>query len=168
MVDAALIAVCGLDCSECDIRKAPDEPELAARLTDWFKQHVDPQAEASWFRCSWCLGDRADHWSPDCWILRCAVDQRRLRSCSECADFPCADLRKWSEQSPKYAQAFRWLQVQARSAHTHTGRMPILLCEGLDRTQPHLVHPGWRVSLALGADRYRPRADEGHICRGWR
>jgi len=33
-----MIAVCGLDCSPCDIRKAPSDPEAAKRVVAWFKK----------------------------------------------------------------------------------------------------------------------------------
>ncbi len=33
-----MIAVCGLDCSGCDIRKATNNPSMAQEITDWFKK----------------------------------------------------------------------------------------------------------------------------------
>ena len=32
------------------------------------------------------------HWSPDCWILECCVDKKKLEFCYECEDFPCDKL----------------------------------------------------------------------------
>jgi hypothetical protein len=105
-----MIACCGLDCSVCDIRRCPEEPALAQHVTEWFRENVDPKAEASWFHCSGCRGDRGDHWAADCWILRCCVDDHGLGHCSECGEFPCDRLVEWSRQSEKYAAAFRRLE----------------------------------------------------------
>lgn len=38
MKSQALIAVCGIDCESCDIRKAPQDPEAAERIVAWFKK----------------------------------------------------------------------------------------------------------------------------------
>ena len=45
------------------------------------------------------------HWSADCWILRCCVDERGLDSCYLCPDFPCQPLNEWATQNDSYAQA---------------------------------------------------------------
>jgi len=52
-----------------------------------------------------CHGDRSLHWSPDCWILQCCVDEKGLRYCYECHVFPCERLREWAGQNEGYAQA---------------------------------------------------------------
>ncbi len=110
-----LIAACGIDCTNCDIRRAATDPELRRTIIAWFKAKrsldVDPEA----IRCTWCRGDRSGHWSPDCWILRCCVDEKRLAHCSQCADFPCGRLVEWSQQNEGYGRAFARLQAM-RSA----------------------------------------------------
>ncbi len=110
-----LIAACGIDCTDCDIRRAATDPELRRTIIAWFKEKrsldVDPEA----IRCTWCRGDRSGHWSPDCWILRCCVDEKRLAHCSQCADFPCPRLVEWSQQNEGYGRAFARLQAM-RSA----------------------------------------------------
>jgi len=107
-----MIAPCGLDCRVCDIHLAPNDPQLAEELAGWFRTHVDPQAEAAWFHCAGCPGDREEHWSPECWILACCVDERGLRTCSECALFPCDRLVAWSGESQKYGEALNRLREQ--------------------------------------------------------
>ncbi|KQC11848.1 MAG: hypothetical protein APR63_12095 [Desulfuromonas sp. SDB] len=104
-----LIACCGLDCAICDIRQCPENPELAKRIAQWFKENIDEKAEPSWFHCSWCRGDRNNHWSADCWILQCCVDKKHLEYCSQCDEFPCEKLVAWSEENNKYQQAFQRL-----------------------------------------------------------
>jgi hypothetical protein len=106
----AMLAACGLDCRSCDIRQAPSDPELAEGIARWFREHVDTKAEPSWFHCSGCLGDRADHWSPDCWILLCCVDDKGLLTCAQCEVFPFGRLVEWSTQSKKYTQSLNRLR----------------------------------------------------------
>ncbi len=33
-----MIAVCGLNCGTCDIRRAPKDPEAAQSVVTWFKK----------------------------------------------------------------------------------------------------------------------------------
>ena len=100
-----LMAVCGLDCTVCDIRQAPNDPELAKRIADWFKKELNTDVKLKDLRCSGCRGDRTEHWSPDCWILQCCVDKKGLGFCYECVDFPCEKLEEWANGSEKYGEA---------------------------------------------------------------
>ena len=115
-----MIACCGIDCEPCDIRQCPSDPELAERTAVWFRAHVDERAVSSWFRCSGCHGDRSDHWSADCWILRCCVDERGLRHCSECDESPCGRLVEWAGQNDRYGAALDRL----RTMHAGEPRRP--------------------------------------------
>jgi hypothetical protein len=119
-----LIAVCGLDCGGCDIRRVPTDPGAARRIVTWFQQMgwlkpgegVDEIVERGMY-CMGCRGSREVHWSPTCWILRCCVDDRRLSFCAECTEFPCRRLRTWADESKRYEQAMArlrrmWLAAQ--------------------------------------------------------
>jgi hypothetical protein len=117
-----LIAVCGLDCGGCDIRLLPTDSQAAQRVLDWFRQMEWLQegegiAEAIERRmyCQGCRGDRTVHWSADCWILHCCVDERGLTSCHECPVFPCERLTQWAEQNTRYTQALRRLQAMVQN-----------------------------------------------------
>jgi hypothetical protein len=55
--------------------------------------------------CPGCRGDRSVHWSADCWILQCCVDEQGLDHCSQCARFPCERLVEWAEGSEAYSTA---------------------------------------------------------------
>jgi len=107
-----MIAVCGLDCGDCEIYRVPTDPEAAKSVAAWFK-------ERGWLRegegvsgvvqrspyCKGCRGDRNVHWSADCWILKCCVDGKGLEFCSECSAFPCEKLDNWANQKARYGQA---------------------------------------------------------------
>lgn len=110
------LAVCGLDCSECDIRRAGVDPAAAERVLIWFRHQgwLDEEAgmeelEPRLPLCTGCLGSRETHWAATCWILACCVDERGLQSCGACPDFPCERLVAWSRERPAYAAAFERL-----------------------------------------------------------
>ncbi len=104
-----MIAPCGLDCSACDIFRAPDVPEIRERLTSWFKHNGWPQAEESWFHCCGCPpADKNDHWSADCAIMLCA-QAKGVRYCSECSEFICSKLQEWANSGAKYQRALETL-----------------------------------------------------------
>lgn len=106
---AQKIAACGLDCVQCDIRQARDDPALAQEIIEWFKRELDVEVKREDLRCDWCKGDRANHWSPECWILECCVDDKGLEFCYQCGDFPCQKLSDWAKKSQKYHDAFERL-----------------------------------------------------------
>jgi len=105
-----MLAPCGIDCSACDIRRAKSEPELLKNILDWFKNERKLDLKPEQITCDGCLGDRSKHWSADCSILKCSVDDHGLDSCSDCAEFPCERLEKWAERDARYAEAFGRLQ----------------------------------------------------------
>jgi hypothetical protein len=112
-----MIAVCGLDCGSCDIRRVPTDPEAAQRVVAWFKEMgwlekdegVSEVIQRSMY-CTGCRGDRSVHWSSDCWILQCCVDDRGLTFCYDCDAFPCERLNDWAQQSARYTRALNRLQ----------------------------------------------------------
>jgi hypothetical protein len=112
--DAKLLAACGIDCTTCDIRLAPGDPGMRQRIVDWLRESLHREVAPDQIRCSWCKGDRTAHWSTDCWILHCCVDERRFEFCSECGDFPCPRLVEWSKQDEGYGRALKRLEGMAR------------------------------------------------------
>jgi len=113
-----LMAACGLDCEACEIRRAPFDSEAAAVLVAWLKEQGWLAADEGMAQvlerrmyCTGCLGDRTVHWSADCWILRCCVDERGQANCSQCREFPCERLVAWSGQNEGYRSALARLQT---------------------------------------------------------
>jgi hypothetical protein len=119
-----MIAACGLDCTTCDIRLVPSNEEAAARIVSWFKEMgwleegegVPEIIERSMY-CQGCRGDRAVHWSADCWILQCCVDEKGLQHCFQCDAFPCGRLEEWSKGNKGYAAALNRLREMADAAN---------------------------------------------------
>ncbi|NOR82893.1 MAG: DUF3795 domain-containing protein [Ardenticatenales bacterium] len=112
-----MIGACGIDCGDCDIRKVPHDPEAAQRIVAWFRQMewlepgegVKEVLERSMY-CKGCREDRSVHWSADCWILRCCVDDKGLEFCYQCDGFPCERLSDRANESTRYDQALNRLQ----------------------------------------------------------
>jgi hypothetical protein len=98
-----MMAVCGLDCSTCDIRLVPTDPDAARRVVAWFRkmewlEKDEGVAEifARAMYCNGCREDRSLHWSPECPLLICCVDERRLAHCAQCDEFVCALLEAFA------------------------------------------------------------------------
>ena len=113
--ESKLMAACGIDCAVCDIRLAPGDEAVRQRIVDWFRDARHREVKPEDIHCSWCKGDRAAHWSADCWILRCCVDERGLEFCSDCEDFPCRRLVEWAGQDEGYGRALERLKEMARA-----------------------------------------------------
>lgn len=112
------IAVCGLDCASCPLLKASlGDVQAAEQLAGWWKgegwlSEDEGAAEilARGPHCLGCRGDRAAHWSANCWILQCCVDDRGLNSCHECDDFACERLVEWAAGDEHYTAALERLR----------------------------------------------------------
>jgi len=120
--ESAEIAACGLECGPCPIRRMAFDAEAAEGVVAWFKKEgwlkEDEGAAEALERsmyCKGCHGDRSIHWSAECLILKCCVDERSLDNCSECDIFPCDRLQKWSGHKPEYGKAL------ARLRRMHSG-----------------------------------------------
>lgn len=116
--DDTMMAACGLLCGSCDIRRMPFDDESARVTIDWYREMgwltMDQGVKEAFEKnmvCTGCHGDRKTHWSSDCWILKCCVDEKHLRYCHECSDFPCNRLVEWSKQNEGYAKAFERLRA---------------------------------------------------------
>jgi hypothetical protein len=105
-----MIAACGLDCTECDIYQAADNPEIANRIVDWFSRERGIEVKPEDVHCEGCKGDRAQHWSLECWILKCCIDDKGLGFCYGCEEFPCPKLNERAKGSERYGHALERLK----------------------------------------------------------
>lgn len=117
------IAACGLNCETCQIRLAPFDPAAAEAVLKWFKSQGwlaedegIPEVLERKIYCTGCRGSRETHWSADCWILACCVDQHSLTNCSQCEDFPCDRLVEWSQEDESYREALKTLRKMIESS----------------------------------------------------
>jgi hypothetical protein len=91
---------------------------LAGKVAGWFKEHEAAEIKPDDVRCLGCKGDRAQHWSADCWILECCVDKKGLQFCYQCQDFPCGKLSEWAEEDKRYKEALSRLRERKGSAES--------------------------------------------------
>ncbi|MCK4237614.1 MAG: DUF3795 domain-containing protein [Candidatus Lokiarchaeota archaeon] len=103
------IAVCGLDCGNCDIYNASNNPEIAHQLVKQFDGAWE-DVKAEDFHCNGCRGDITKCWTLDCWIRECCVNNKNLEYCYECQEFPCIKLKKWANKSERYGNALNQLK----------------------------------------------------------
>lgn len=103
------ISVCGLDCGNCDIYNASNNPEIAHQLVKQF-QGAWEDVKAEDFHCNGCRSNKTQCWTPDCWIRECCVNNKNLEYCYECQEFPCIKLKKWANKSERYGTALNQLK----------------------------------------------------------
>ncbi|MHC4599256.1 MAG: DUF3795 domain-containing protein [Planctomycetota bacterium] len=116
--DKKWLAACGLDCGSCDIRRVPEDSRAAETVVAWFHREgwLKPEEglaevlERKMY-CTGCHGDRAVHWSADCWILKCCVDEKGFAHCDACSEFPCDRLTEWAKGNEGYAAALEKLKA---------------------------------------------------------
>lgn len=104
-----MMGACGYDCGNCSIRHVPLDPMRAQDVVGWYKEmgwlaedEGITEAIVKGMYCTGCHGSRETHWSADCAILLCCVDERGLTHCAQCPDFPCQ--RVISFESDGHAQ----------------------------------------------------------------
>ncbi len=112
-----IIAVCGLDCTDCEIRNVPTDADAAECVAAWFRSmgwlkenEGVPEIIERRMYCKGCRGDRSLHWSADCEILQCCVDEKKLEFCYECDDFVCERLDTWARGRSDGAEALARLR----------------------------------------------------------
>ena len=118
-----MIAVCGIDCEACPLYRASFDPEAAQSLVGWFRGEGWLPAKGGAREimegapyCLGCRSDRTKHWSANCGLLTCCVDEKGLDSCHECDAFACEQLTAWAQKAPKYARALERLQAMRDEA----------------------------------------------------
>lgn len=111
-----LIAVCGLDCHECTIYTAAYDIKAAEGIYGLFVSQGWPteaknaaEFMAAGPYCCGCRGDRERHWSNNCAIMLCALDEKKVDSCHLCDEFPCQRLVDWGAQNDRYGAALERL-----------------------------------------------------------
>jgi hypothetical protein len=117
-MNGPMIAVCGIDCTNCPLLRASQgDEEAAEHLAAWWRNEgwLDEgegadEVLAGGPHCLGCLGDRDAHWSANCWILTCCVDDHGLDSCHKCDDFACERLVEWAGQNDRYGAALNRLR----------------------------------------------------------
>jgi hypothetical protein len=98
-----LIAACGIDCSECEARKATlaNDNELRAEVAEKWGKQYDANLTAEHINCNGCM-EAGVHFSHcnEC-DYRACVRSKGLTSCADCSDYPCEMLEQFFGFVPK-------------------------------------------------------------------
>ena len=105
-----MLAACGIDCGNCPIRLIPIDEEAAQGAINWFKQmgwlkEDEGVAEAieKKFYCNGCQGDRSVHWSDNCQIMLCCVDEKHKEHCGQCSELlSCEKLEAFASDGHEH------------------------------------------------------------------
>jgi hypothetical protein len=90
------LAVCGLNCAQCDMYQASHGNEkLRNEIVEWFREKRSKDVKPEQIRCEGCRGPLDIHWSCDCKMLQCAK-KKGVEHCFQCRDFPCTILNAFS------------------------------------------------------------------------
>jgi len=129
-METSMMAICGLDCGTCDIRLIPLDDKAAQRAMDWYKQMgwlkedegIEQVLERKMY-CEGCRGDRTIHWSSDCPMLLCCVDEKHLEHCGQCDKlFTCQHVEAFVGQDPgRHGGAIERLKQIAQQAGQNQG-----------------------------------------------
>lgn len=97
-----LISACGLDCAECDARKATlaNDNELREAVAKKWSQAYGAELTAAHINCTGCLeaGAKFSHCN-EC-DYRACVRSKGLKNCAECSDYPCEMISAFFQQVP--------------------------------------------------------------------
>lgn len=104
-----MLGYCGLNCRDCEIYKAANDPLFAKKLAaEWRKKR--PKARQEWFRCQGCKGEASLCWNKNCSIAACAR-RKGIEHCGQCVNFKCSLIRKFENDSYEHhARAVKKLE----------------------------------------------------------
>jgi hypothetical protein len=91
-------AVCGLCCDACSIfiggHEDPNRLELLAAQVGWDVEEA---------HCDGCRSQKRTPYCQACQLCKCA-ERRGYAFCSECEEYPCADLETFQRERPHRAE----------------------------------------------------------------
>ncbi len=104
------IAACGLVCSQCDAYRATqenDREKLERVAADWRKRYQCDDILAESIPCDGCMtegGRKCYHCGHACPIRQCVV-AKKIATCGECGDYPCAVVNGFFGMAGAQAEA---------------------------------------------------------------
>jgi hypothetical protein len=111
MSHEARVAVCGLDCNECDIyRSSHGDDDLRRVIASSFSRKLGKEILPEQITCDGCRCPPERNWSSDCAIMKCALERGHIY-CSKCSDFICEKLFAFeNDGSPTHKKAVDYLR----------------------------------------------------------
>jgi hypothetical protein len=98
-------AVCGIDCSECQARKATlanDDALRAKTAAEWSRMYGSDirSTDINCMGCNSAVGPWFSYCAGMCEIRKCGR-ARKVETCAECADYACERLAGFFKMAPK-------------------------------------------------------------------
>ena len=98
-----LIAICGLDCSQCEAYQATqaDDPAWKQRVVERWKAEYNVDWGIAAATCDSCTAV-SGRWCAHCYnceIRRCGLE-RGVANCAACPDFACEKLERFFGEVP--------------------------------------------------------------------
>lgn len=107
---------CGLICSECPayIACITNDQKLRENTAKEWSEIYQAEIPADSINCTGCRqqGVKIGHCS-ECKIRLCAIN-RKIETCCECSDYPCAILQEFFEHVPEAKQNLERMIVKER------------------------------------------------------
>jgi len=98
-----MIAVCGLDCAECDAYKATlaNDEAWKQRIVDQWRNEYHVEVNIAGVTCDGCVS-ASGPWCAHCaeCEFRACAQGRSLTTCAECPDYACEKLTAFFVQVP--------------------------------------------------------------------
>ncbi|MBU7031914.1 MAG: DUF3795 domain-containing protein [Theionarchaea archaeon] len=118
------VGACGIRCEHCPIYRIPFDRVAAQNMRTWFAENgwIEKDMNVEEFilqgpYCTGCHGPVETHWSPDCDIRHCCINENGLHDCSQCNSFPCDSLESWAQTDEMYSEAFERLKQMKKETN---------------------------------------------------
>lgn len=101
-----MIAYCGLDCGECNAyettrtRDLEKKKQMARQWSDGTKVEFTPED----IDCDGCWSNRISGWCRKICKIRPCAEQRKVKTCSHCSEYPCGKLGEFLANEPTAKQ----------------------------------------------------------------
>jgi len=97
-----MIAYCALNCAECNAFKATQakdserKKQLAKKWTEELKVEFKPED----IDCDGCMSNRISGWCRKICKIRPCAEERKVKTCAHCDDYPCKKLKEFLSKEP--------------------------------------------------------------------
>jgi hypothetical protein len=100
-----MIAYCGLDCGKCrafnatQTRDVERKKEIAKEWTKGLNVEFKPED----INCKGCMSDTLSGWCTKICRIRPCAEEREVKTCAHCGDYPCEKLKEFLSNEPEAA-----------------------------------------------------------------
>ena len=100
-----MIAYCGLDCGKCrafnatQTRDVERKKEIAKEWTKGLNVEFKPED----INCNGCMSDTLSGWCTKICRIRPCAEEREVKTCAHCGDYPCEKLKEFLSNEPEAA-----------------------------------------------------------------